>query len=131
MSQESRKELIRGVFDRWNAGEREIDPQLIHHDFVFRSGLTNAIYHGHDGYRRWLAEIDDQFSVWHSYVDEFREAPEDRVLALGTVHLRGRASGVEFDQPMAWLVRFEGDQAIEMRTIPDHAQALEAVGLSE
>jgi ketosteroid isomerase-like protein len=131
MSQESRKELVRRVFDRWNAGEREIDPQVLHHDFVFRSGLTNATYHGHDGFRRWMAEIDDQFSEWHSYVDEFRDAPEDRLLALGKVHLRGRASGVEFDQPMAWLVTFEEDQAIELTTIPDHAQALEAAGLSE
>ena len=131
MSQESREELVRREFDRWNAGEREIDPQLIHHDFVFHSALTDATYHGHDGFRRWMTEIDDQFEVWHSFVDEFRDAPEDRLLGLGTVHLRGRASGVEFDQPMAWLLTFAGDQAIEMRTIPDHAQALEAAGLSE
>jgi ketosteroid isomerase-like protein len=130
MSEESREELVRRVFDRWNAGEREID-QAVHRDVVFHSGLTNATYHGHDGVRRWMAEIDDQFEDWHSYVDEFRYAGEDRLLGLGTVHLRGRSSGVAFDQPMAWLLTFAGDQVTELRTIPDHAQALEAAGLSE
>ena len=130
MSEESREEMIRREFDRWNAGERrEIDPQVVHHDVVVHSQMTNATYHGHDGVRRWMAEIDDQFEDWHSSIDEFRDAPEERLLVLGAIHLRGRASGVEFDQPMAWLLTFAGDQVTELRTIPDHAQALEAAGL--
>ena len=131
MSEESREELIRRFFDRWNAGEREVDTQLVHHDVVLHSGMTNATYHGHDGVRRWIAEIDDQFEEWHSSIDEVRAAADDRLLALGTIHLRGRASGVEFDQPMAWLLTFVGNQVIELRTIPDHAQALKAAGLAE
>ena len=129
MSEESREELIRRTFDRWNAGERPIDP--LHHDVVLHSGMTNATYRGHDGVRRWMAEIDDQFEGWRSSIDEFRDAGEDRVLALGAVHFRGRASGVESDQEMAWLFTFAGDQVTEMRTIPDHAQARKAAGLSE
>jgi ketosteroid isomerase-like protein len=131
MSEESREELVRWWFDRWNAREREIDPQIFHHDVVFHSGLTNATYHGHDGLRRWMAEIDDQFEEWHSFIDELRDAAKERLLVLGTIHLQGRASGVEFDQPMAWLLTFAGDLVTEIRTIPDHAQALEAAGLSE
>jgi ketosteroid isomerase-like protein len=132
MSEESREELVRRWFERWNAGERgEIDHQALHRDLLFHSGLTNATYHGHDGLRRWMAEIDDQFEEWHSYIAEFKDVQEDRLLALGTIHLRGRASGVEFDQPMAWLLTFAGNQVTELRTIPDHAQALEAAGLSE
>jgi ketosteroid isomerase-like protein len=127
----TREELIRREFDRWNAGEREIDPEVIHDDVVFHSGLTNATYRGHDGIRRWMAEIDDQFEEWHSSIDEFRDAAEERLLALGTIHLRGRASGVEFAQPMAWLLTFAGNQVTELRTIPDHDQALKAAGLSE
>ncbi len=73
MSEESREEVVRREFDRWNAGERrEIDPQVLHHDVVVHSQMTNATYHGHDGVRRWMAEIDDQFDGWHSTIDEFR-----------------------------------------------------------
>ena len=123
--------LVRRELDRWNAGEREVDSQLVHHDAVLHSGMTNATYHGHDGVRRWVAEIDDQFEEWRSSIDEFRAAADDRLPVLGAIHLRGRASGVEFDQPMAWLLTFVGDQVIELRTIPDHAQALKAAGLAE
>jgi len=50
--------------------------------------------------------------------------------SIGTVHVRGRASGVGFDQPMALLLAFSGGRLIELRTIPDLAEALEAAGLS-
>jgi hypothetical protein len=54
-----------------------------------------------------------------------------KILVLGTVHVRGRTSGVEFDQPMGRLLRSAGERVIELQNIPDHAQALEAAGLSE
>ncbi len=95
MSKETREELIRREFDRWNAGERrEIDPQVVQHDVRVHSTMTNATYHGHDGVRRWMAEIDDQFEDWHSSIDEFRDAGEERLLVLGAIRLRGRGSGV-------------------------------------
>ncbi|MDQ3573048.1 MAG: nuclear transport factor 2 family protein [Actinomycetota bacterium] len=131
MSEESREKLIRREFDHWNAGERQVDPEVFHHDVVVHSQMTNATYHGHDGVRRWIAEIDGQFDVWHSSIDELRHAPEERVLVLGAIHFRGRAGGVEFDQPMAWLLTFSGDQVTELTTIHDHTQALEAAGLEE
>ena len=78
-----------------------------------------------------MDEIDEQFADWHLSIGEFRDASEGRLLMLGTVRLRGRASGVEFDQPMGWLLTFAGERVTDMRTIPDHAQALEAAGLAE
>ncbi|MDQ3728129.1 MAG: nuclear transport factor 2 family protein [Actinomycetota bacterium] len=131
MTKESREDLVRRELDRWNAGEREIDSQVLHHDVVVHSQMTNATYHGHDGVRRFVAEINDQFEEWHNSIDEFRDAPEERLLALGMIHFRGRAGGVEFDQPMAWLFTFAGDQVTELRLIHDHAQALVAAGLSD
>ena len=123
-------ELVRRTFERWNAGEREIAPEMAHPDIVVRSALTNATYEGYDGVRRWMAEIDDQFGDWRSSIDQVREVSEGRVLALGSVHIEGRASGVAFDQPMAWLFTLAGERVIELRTIPDREQALEAAGLS-
>ena len=128
---EERVELIRRTFDRWNSGEREIDIEDAHPKIVVHSAMTNAEYHGYDGMRKWMAEIDDQFGDWSLSIDQFLDASEDRVLVLGTVHVRGRTSGVEFDQPMGWLLTFVGERVIELRNIPDHAQALEAAGLSK
>jgi ketosteroid isomerase-like protein len=108
-----------------------VDPEIAHPDCVVRSTLTNETYHGYDGVRRWMAEIDDQFENWRVSIDQFRNASQGRLLALGAVHLRGRGSGVEFDQPMGWLLTFAGGLLIDLTTIPDHAQALEAAGLRE
>jgi ketosteroid isomerase-like protein len=91
----------------------------------------HATYHGYEGVRRWMAEIDHQFDDWNVSIDEFRDASEGRLLALGTVHVRGRTNGVAFEQPMALLLAFAEGRLIELRTIPDHAQGLEAAGLRE
>jgi ketosteroid isomerase-like protein len=124
-------ELMRRTFERWNAGEREVDPDIVHPHMVVRLAMTNAEYHGYDGLRSWMAEIDDQFGDWSLSIDRFRNASEGRLLALGAVHIRGRTSGVEFDQPMALLLTFADERLIELRTIPDHAEALAAAGLQE
>jgi ketosteroid isomerase-like protein len=126
-----REELIRQWWERWNQGEREIDANLAHPDVVLHSAMTNTTYHGYEGVLQWVAEIDDQFEDWRISIDEFRDVSEDRHLLLGRIELRGRGSGVAFDQPMAWLLIFAEGRVIEMRTIPDHAQALEAAGLLE
>jgi ketosteroid isomerase-like protein len=128
---EARAERIRRTFERWNSGDREIDAQESHPEIVIRSTLTSAEYHGYDGMRAWMAEIDDQFGDWRLSIDRFEDVSEGRLLVLGAVHVRGRTSGVEFDQPMGWLVTFSDEQVIELVTIPDHARALEAAGLSE
>ena len=130
MSQEN-VELMRRTFERWNAGEREVDPEILDPEVVVHSAMTHATYHGYEGMRRWMTEIDHQFGDWTVSMNEFREASEGRLLALGEVRVRGRTSGVAFDQPMALLLAFAEGRLIDLRTIPDHAQALEAAGLSE
>jgi ketosteroid isomerase-like protein len=130
MSEEN-VEIVRRIFRRWNAGEREVETEVMHPDLVVISSMTNAEYRGYEGLRRWIAEIDDQFEVWSLSIDKFLDAPGDRLLALGMVHIQGRTSEVVLDQPMAWLLSFSGGRAIELQTIPDHSAALKAAGLSE
>ena len=130
MSQEN-VDLVRQIFERWNAGEREIDAEIADPDLVVHSAMTNAAYHGYDGLQRWMAEIDDQFESWHLSIDQFRDVAEGRLLAAwdGARPWPCQRSGVR--PTMARLLTFAGEKLIELRTIPDHAQALEAAGLSE
>ena len=127
MSQEN-VEVVRKLWERWDAGDREIDMEVTHPDLVVYSAMTNAVYRGHEGLRRWQAEIDDQFEDWRLSIDQFREASDGRLLVLGAVHFQGRTSGVEFDQPVGWLLTFAGGQVIELRNIADHAEALKPPG---
>ena len=54
-----------------------------------------------------MAEIDHQFDDWNVSIDEFRDASEVGFSPLGG-DVRGRTSGVAFDQPMALLLGFAG-----------------------
>jgi ketosteroid isomerase-like protein len=124
-----REELARDLFRRWNAGERELDPEEVASDAVLYSAMTGNTYRGHAELKAWMAEIDGQFDSWELTADEFRGVDPDLLMGLGQVHFRGRASGVEFDQPIGWLVRFDGNCITEMRTFSGHDAAREAAGL--
>jgi ketosteroid isomerase-like protein len=124
------QDLIRDLFERWNHGDREVDAAAVDPDAEVHSAMTRATYRGYGGIKDWMAEIDDQFDSWQLTVEEMRDLSDDRVLALGMVHFRGRGSGVEFDQPIGWIIAFAGPRITEMRIFPEHAKALEAAGLS-
>jgi ketosteroid isomerase-like protein len=102
-----REELVRDIYARWNQGDRGLDPEQIHPDAVVYSAMTGDTFRGLDGVRRWMAEIDEQFDDWLLKIEQVRDVDDNRLLLLGAVHFRGRASGVEFDQPMGWLIEFE------------------------
>jgi ketosteroid isomerase-like protein len=121
-----REELIRDLFERWNHGDREIDPAAVDPDAEVRSAMTRATYRGYGGIKDWMAEIDEQFDSWQIAVEEMNELSGDRVMVLGSVRFRGRASGVEFDQPIGWIITFTGERVGEMRIFPDHASARNA-----
>ena len=91
-----------------------------------------SVFHGHDGvrayWRAWLA-------AW-----EFVDAPVERLVdagdqvvsLFGPSKLRGKASAVVVDTPpwaQVWTLR--DGAVVRMRIYPDHAQALEALGLRE
>jgi ketosteroid isomerase-like protein len=125
-----REKLARDLFRRWNTGERELDPEEVLRDAVLHSAMTSAVYRGHAELKQWMAEIDEQFDDWELTADEFRSVDSDRLVGVGHVHFRGRASGVAFDQPIGWMVRFEANRIAEMWTFASHEAALEAAGLA-
>jgi hypothetical protein len=45
------------------------------------------------------------------------------------VHLQGRGSGVEFDQPLTWIFELRDGLFFRMSVYATRAEALEAVGL--
>ena len=88
--------------------------------------MTGNTYHGHEALRGWMAEIDDQFDSWEVSTEKVRSVDPELLIVLGQVHFRGRASGVEFDQPVGWLIRFDGGRIAELRTYSSHDAAIDA-----
>jgi ketosteroid isomerase-like protein len=55
----------------------------------------------------------------------------ETIVVLGRVRGHGRASGVELDSPISWMVDFRGGRVVRMRDFLDAKDALEATGASE
>jgi ketosteroid isomerase-like protein len=126
---DSRKQVIRDLFETWNEGDREAGLEVSHEDSVLHSAITNSTFRGHEGIRRWMAEIDEQFDAWRLELEAIRELEDERLLALGRVRAHGRASGLELDQPIGWLIEFRGEKIAETWFYMGHDEALRAAGL--
>ena len=133
MSAGSNADRVRRAIARWNSGDRAAPLDDIHPDVEIRTGIGDAFqgepFRGHDGARQWLAALDENFETWTIVMDEFREQG-DVVVVLGSVHARGRGSGIELDQQVGWVYEFRDDKMFRLNTYYDRAQALAAVGLS-
>ena len=105
--------FLREVFERWNRGEFDLDDFLdrIDPEVVIDSSLTGAEWHGYDGIRGWLADIQDQFETWALELNAITEQRPGVWMAEGIIQARGRRSGVELGTPVAWVVRFRDGRA--------------------
>jgi ketosteroid isomerase-like protein len=92
----------------------------------------SGVYHGHDGvrtyWRRWLQAWKDlEFEV-----QDVLDAGEEVVALIRNQRQWGRHSGIVTEMPPYGLVfTIRGGKVVRWRSYPDHAAALEAVGLSE
>ncbi len=119
----------RGDIDAWL--EEFFDPEVEWHTAL--PGLLTqggTVSRGHEGVRtmfRELAETLDE--LWPEYSEV--HGAGDRVVAIGRIHTRGRASGAETQVPFASVTDYRNGKAIRVRTYLDPKEALEAAGLQE
>ena len=131
MSQEN-VELTRRTFQAFN--ERDIDAVLAGLDDEVeafpRLAAVEGGYRGHDGVRRWWAQLLGVFPDFQVEILEVRDLGEFIVL---TLRVRGRGSGS--DTPVdatVWQVnQFREAKVIRWRVYTSESEALEAVGLRE
>lgn len=116
---------MRGAFETWNGGAMDVD-RFAHPEGVVHSAVTSETYEGFEGIERWRSEIDDQFSRWELRADEFRDLEPDGLVAIGSVSMQGRASGLELEQSLVWLFTFKDDRIFEMWVYADVDEGLAA-----
>jgi len=92
-----------------------------------RSAVAGG-FHGHDGIRELFADSAETFEVFQVDWRDVRDLG-DQVLAIGTVHLRGRGGGVETDIPTAGVAIFRDGKLTAWQDFGDRRAALKAVGL--
>jgi ketosteroid isomerase-like protein len=132
MSQENVNSLERLV-DALGQGDVDGVLRLVTEDVVWiaaRSAVEGT-FHGHEGIRRFCSDNAESFEVFRLGTSVELRDLGDRVLAIGTIHIRGRGSGVETEIPVAGVATFDGGRLSRWEDFRDRALALEALGLSE
>jgi ketosteroid isomerase-like protein len=99
-------------------------------EFV-EAGLAESCYHGPSGYRAYILGTNE---VWGA--DVRLEPTElidlgDRLVVLADMPMRAQASGVPLSEKYACVSTLKDGRVIRQQDYLDHAEALEAVGLSE
>src|SRR5208283_4081161 len=105
-----RVDMVRALFERWNAGDHESEsfPEYFDPAIELESPLSSVVgepYRGYAGMERWVGDLDEQFALWSISTDEVREIGR-RVFALTTIRARGRASDVALEFTSAGLMEF-------------------------
>jgi ketosteroid isomerase-like protein len=131
MSEEN-VELVLRLYDAWNRRHLDGFLELTHEDVVVESRLAamECGYRGHEGTRRWWADLHDVIPDHTVEVEELRDLGD-----ITLAHLRARGHGAASDAPLVevfWQpVRWRDGKIIWWRLFSTEAEALEAIGLSE
>src|SRR5437660_11357920 len=108
MSQEN-LEIVRGALDAFAAADAErlalfADPEI---EFEAHQSMVEGNYRGHDGIEEFMADAFENLEVRGIDHRDMRDLG-DRVLALGTFRIYGRAGGIEAEVPVGVVVGIEG-----------------------
>jgi hypothetical protein len=104
------------------------DPAIELHS-VFAA--VGAVYHGHDGMRRWHRDLQEAWG------EEIRVEPEahfdlgEQTLSFYVYHARGHHSGAEVATPATSVARWRDGLATYIKVYLDRAEALRDLSVSE
>jgi ketosteroid isomerase-like protein len=123
-------DAVRACLDAWN--RRDVDAWLkdAHADIEWVSAVTQSM-EGTDRVYRGMGEMRGFWHEWHSvwdmaiHIEELRDLG-DTVLAEGRLGVRGDASGIGLEQPIAYVFEFEDGLARRVHSYFDPQQAREA-----
>ena len=89
----------------------------------------DAVYHGHEGVRRFFETFIEPWEQITVEVEELRDSG-DCVVAF--IRFRAVArDGLKVDMPNVQVITFRGSRIIRLEVFTDRAEALEAAGLRE
>ena len=86
------------------------------------------MYRGHEGVRRWFADV---YSDWTEFCPEVRafHAGEEALLVAGRIRARARHSSVDLDAAMWWSYTFRDGRILSLHAFREPTGAHRAAGL--
>jgi ketosteroid isomerase-like protein len=129
---ESHVEIVKIGLDAWNRRDIDAVIEILHHDaelIPMRAVFEGTVYHGTGGFRTFLRDMGEEWENFRLEPDEFRELDDARVLVLGRLQGRGKASGVEFDTPAAWVCELRDGKVAKVQFYAHEDAARDDLGL--
>jgi ketosteroid isomerase-like protein len=126
----SNEATIRASYDAWT--RRDIDGliDLVHPESVARpilgANLEADVYHGHEGARRWLTDLHQEWETFETTVNWIEERG-DRAVCAFQIHARGRASGAVIDGELYHLLAFRDGRIVRLEAFRDRDAAMDAL----
>ena len=129
-------ELLRRAVDAYNRRDvealvAELDPEVEWMPAL--PGLVAgeaAVYRGHEGIAQMFADLFEVLDEIHFSYDDVRDLG-DRVVAIGSIRTRGKASGAETESPYVNVADLRDGKGIRLRGYLDVDEALAAAGLAQ
>jgi ketosteroid isomerase-like protein len=130
---EQNVDVHRRLIEAYNARDTETfialcDPQIeVHSVFATPGG---ADYHGHDGVRKWLRDLEETWG------DDFRVQPEsffdlgENTLMFSVLHGRGQQTGVDVPMSNAQVARLRDGLIVYLKVYIHREDALSDLGIS-
>ena len=87
--------------------------------------LDGDVYRGHDGIRRFIADMDEDIEDMQVRVEDVLEVGEN-VVVYGAIVGKGRGSGMDLDLPLGWVIRVRDGRVDYLRAYPERGDAMEA-----
>ena len=127
-------ESLRRWIEAFNARDVEgviacFDPSIEYHSTF--AAADGAVYHGHDGIRRWHRDLEE---AWGEEIGSDTEVIFDLgecTLQFFVFHARGRSSGAEVAMPGAQVSRWRDGRMVYAKGYADREEALRDLDVSE
>ena len=128
-------QTIHAVSEAWRRGEVDpaslalFDPDVTYEDYDLPDH-AGEVFHGPAG-------VVEAMESWSEPYEEITNELQrivgsgDRLVAIHRFRARARRTGIEFDQPSAYVYTFQDGRIIRIQGFWDPADALAAAGLEE
>jgi ketosteroid isomerase-like protein len=130
MSQENVEAVRRGLEaiqrGEWELFLHGVDPNI---EFVELPAFGTKTYHGHEGLIDALMWWPSQWDEFDSEMLELIDVDAEHVVSLFRNHGRGKASGAEVVEEVAFLTTIRDGRATRIEIFRSVPEALEAAGL--
>jgi ketosteroid isomerase-like protein len=127
--------LLQDAVDAFNRRDIHALAQLTTDDFEFVPYLATLIergtYRGHEGWIKYFREADAAWRGIRARLDDVQEVGGGLFRGSGEITGEGRASGLEVQIPLFWVVEIRDGRVARMHAFDDEADALEAVTASQ